>query len=310
MSAQHNWDQVYEPLMKLLLHKKGLKTKDVIEVGKKVVTLIRGKDVKEFLTREANQGMLKKKFPAIFTTDVITEENATAVGKKLLAGRFISRVVDQAFKTQPASSSEEEKKKKPSWPERIARAADQEYDPRGFYMVVYENENQYKHLMLGAVIIFVLFLCMFPAWPMYLKVAGVHVVTSLATALIILSVVRLIFFVIVWCFGADFWIFPNMNDEYLGIVDSFKPAYSFEWRNDTKLMMGIRLASLAMIAVSLYQLSLTHTLADVGDFVKTAYLDSAEWMVDKITKAGPHKALPSMEKILEETAKFVDEGEL
>jgi len=305
--AERSWDALYEPLIKMLLHKKGLKTKEAVEVGRKVVTVIRGKDIKEFLTREANQALLKKRFPQIFPQDTITEEAANSAGKNLLEKGFICKVVDQAFKT--ASSSDEEKKKK-SWPERIARAATQDYDPKGFYSVVYEGDLRFRYYMLGAIVVFVLFLCMFPAWPMYLKVAGIHVLHSFVTFIILLSIVRLILFVCVWCFGADFWIFPNMNDEYLGIVESFQPAYSFEWRNDTKLMLTIRLSSLVMIAVSMYQLSLNYSIQDVGDFIGGAYLDAVEWTVDKVTKTDKARALPSVEQILQETAKFVDDGEL
>ena len=311
MSSEIKWDPLYEPLIKLLLHKKGLKTKEVIEVGRKVVTIIRGKDLREFLTRESNLTLLKKKFPKIFDGETVTDDTVNTIGKNLLARGFICKVLDQAFKTQAAaSSSEEDKKKKPSWPERIARAANQDYEPKGFYMIIYEGDMRYRYYMLAAVVVFVLFLCMFPAWPMYLKIAGIHVLHSFVTFIIILSIVRLILFVLVWCFGADFWIFPNMNDEYLGIVESFQPAYSFEWRNDTKLMVGIRLTSMVMIGVSMYQLSLNYTIQDVGDFVTGAYLDAVEWTVDKVTKTDKARALPSVEQILQETAKFVDEGEL
>jgi translocation protein SEC62 len=300
------WDPVYEPLIKLLTHKKGLKTKDVVEVGKKVVTIIRGKDMKEFLTRETNLSMLKKRFPSIFTEATITEANVNAVGSKLLQNGFIIRVVDQGFKT----GASEEEKKKPSWPERIAKAANQEYDPKGFYMIAYEGDPRFRYFLLGALVLVVLFLCMFPAWPMYLKVAGIHVMYILGFAYIILSIVRLVVFVIGWCFGCDFWIFPNLEDDYLGIVESFQPAYSFEWRNDTRLMTGIRLTSLVMIAVSMYQLSLNYTIQDVGDFIGSGYLDAVEWTVDKLTKVEKARALPSVEQILKETEKFVEGGEL
>jgi hypothetical protein len=57
-----------------------------------------------------------------------------------------------------------------------------------------------------------------------------------------------------------------------------------------------------MIGLSCYQLSQTHSLSDVAEFVGGTYLDVVEWGVDKITK-GPDgtKLLPSWEQIQNET---------
>ena len=266
-SKQRVWDNSYEPLIKMLLHKKGVRTKEAVEVGRKMVTIVRGKDIKEFLTKDVNLPVLKKKFPKLFEGAVISESDVNAVGKQLVSLGFLCRVIDQAFKTQqPSTSSEDAKQsespskeptktKKSSWPERVARAQLQEFDPKGFYMVTYEADPTLKYVLLGGIVLVVLLLCMFPAWPMYLKIAAWHVLVAFSTALIALTIVRLILFVIVWCFGADFWIFPNMNDEYLGIVDSFKPAYSFEWRKDEKLMLTMRFVSIIMIAAARSELA-------------------------------------------------------
>ena len=292
------WDSTYEPLFKLLLHKKGIQSKEAIEVGKKVVNIIRGKDFREFLIKETNTALLKKRFPNIFDSD-ITDECVNSVGSSLLKLGFITRVVDQAFKTK----AEEVEPKKKSWPSRVGLADIQQFDSKGFYMIKYQEDGSLRHFLLGLVIVLTICMFMFPAWPLMLKIAAVHVLVALSTSLLALSVVRLILFVIVWCFGADFWLFPNLNDEYLGIIDSFKPVYSFEWRKDELLMKICRFTSLVIIALACYQLSLTHTLADVGDFVSTAYLDVVEWSVDKLTKAPePNKSLPSWEQIQKDTA--------
>lgn len=36
----------------------------------------------------------------------------------------------------------------------------------------------------------------------------------------------------------NFWIFPNLDNEKLGFVESFKPFYSFEYRNGSKGSKG------------------------------------------------------------------------
>lgn len=35
-----------------------------------------------------------------------------------------------------------------------------------------------------------------------------------------------------------FWIFPNLDNEKLGVLDSFKPFYSFEYRDSSKGSKG------------------------------------------------------------------------
>ncbi len=61
-----DWNATSEPLVLLLLHKKGLPQRDAVEVAKKMVRIVRGKNMKDFLTRDSNLSMLRKKFPSIF----------------------------------------------------------------------------------------------------------------------------------------------------------------------------------------------------------------------------------------------------
>jgi translocation protein SEC62 len=291
-----------------------------------MVRIIRGKDIREFLTRDSNQSMLRKKLANVLgrsastpsaspqlgaSVPVVTEANIATFGQKLIDLGFVVRVVDQAFKTktdEAAAPDATAKKTRPAWPSRVAVAAEQVYDQKGYYMVVYEDSDPtMRRVLLGIIVTVTLFLCMFPAWPMYLKIGAWHVLVAFSTSLLALTVVRMIAFVLVWCVGADFWIFPNMNDEYLGLVDSFKPLYSFEWRKDEKLMLICRFASILMLAGTSYQLAQTHELKDVTDFVQTAYLDVVEWGVDKLTKTPDVKMLPSWEQIEKET-RGVDTG--
>ena len=53
------WDQDLEPLIKVLLGKKGIKTKNAAEIGRKKVDYFRGKDFKTFL--KGNPELLSKK---------------------------------------------------------------------------------------------------------------------------------------------------------------------------------------------------------------------------------------------------------
>ena len=169
-------------------------------------------------------------------------------------------------------------------------------------MIQYDPSNPVlRKFLLTTLVGLTLFLCMFPAWPMYLKIGAWQVLVALSTSLLGITLVWMVLFVLVWCVGGYFWIFPNMNDEYLGLVDSFKPLYSFEWRKDDKLMLLSRFLAIAMIGMSSYQLAQTHELKDVRDFVETAYLDVVEWGVDKLTKGPDVKMLPRWDDIEKET---------
>ena len=66
-----------------------------------------------------------------------------------------------------------------------------------------------------------------------------------------LFTVRLFFYLLLYVFGCDFWIFPNLNNDKLGVIESFKPFYSFERRkNDTLLYFLFRLAIATTVVYS------------------------------------------------------------
>merc|ERR1712048_234231 len=76
-------------------------------------------------------------------------------------------------------------------------------------------------------------------------------------------------------------------------------GYSWEKRKDDLLMLLIRFGSLAIVAVAVEQISQTHSLSDVQDFVTSSYIDVLDWGVDKLTALpGSEKAaLPSLEQL-------------
>ena len=63
----------------------------------------------------------------------------------------------------------------------------------------------------------------------------------------ITCIVRWTVFLTCWCIGYDFWILPNLFDESLTVVESFKPLYTFE---KTPKGQGIYRAVLAVLLVA------------------------------------------------------------
>jgi translocation protein SEC62 len=285
---QPEWDPNFEPLMKVLLGKKGIKTKSASEVGKKKVDYFRGKDFKKFLLE--NETLLKKKCMAALNSALegkhpVTDKDVERMGHELIARNFCYKAV-----YKPLNPTAADKKKK--WPDRVARAANQSFDCEEYYAITYEGGSGLQHFLLALIIAGVLLACMFPVWPMWAKVGIWYLSVIFLTLYFGLLILRMIIYTMFWIVGFDFWIFPNINDEYCGFLDSFQPFYSWEKRKDDPLMLFVRFGSLAITAVAVQQIAETHSLADVQDLITTSYADVLDWGVEKLT------ALPGSEKAM------------
>jgi len=305
------WDQTFEPVMKVLLGKKGIKTKSASEVGRKKVDYFRGKDFKKFMLE--NESMLTKKCSKALeeTLDGKLPENdkdVEAMGNQLIQRNFCYRALYKPL--NPTSKSEDGAEKKvKKWPDRLGRSPNQNFDPEGFYVITYEGGGGLQHFLLGLIIAGVLLACMFPVWPMWAKVGVWYLSVIFLTVYFGLLILRMLIFAMFWVVGFDFWIFPNINDEYCGFLDSFKPVYSWEKRKDDALMLLVRFGSLGIAAVAIQQIAETTSLEDVQDFVTSSYIDVLDWGVDKLTAlpGSDKQALPSVEELQKE--KDLDDNE-
>ncbi|KAF4713021.1 Translocation protein S62 [Perkinsus olseni] len=159
-----------------------------------------------------------------------------------------------------------------------------------------------QYVLLAVVVTAVLLMCLFPVWPMWAKLAVWYLTVAFSTFMTVLLVIRMICYVALWAFGADFWIFPNLLDEDLGVIESFQPLYSFAYRSDDWLMIVCRVLSVGVIAIAIHQLSQTHSLSDIGEFAKVQFLDIVEWGENKLQN-GPEmkQRFPSLEQVKQET---------
>lgn len=161
-----------------------------------------------------------------------------------------------------------------------------------------------QHFLLALIIAGILLVCMFPVWPMWAKIGVWYLSVIFLFFYFGLLIVRLIVYTAFWIVGFDFWIFPNINDEYCGFLDSFKPLYSFDKRKDDALMLLVRFGSLAITAVAVQQIAETHSLQDVQDFVTSSYLDVLDWGVEKLTAlpGSEKQMLPSVDELAKDLA--------
>jgi len=288
--------------MKVLLGKKGIKTKSASEVGKKKVDYFRGKDFKKFLLE--NDAILTKKCTKALEECLEgnvpdTDKDVEALGNMLIQKEFCYKA---CYKPLNADGSEKKPKK---WPDRLARVPNQSFDPEGYYVILYEGGSGLQHFLLALIIAGVLLACMFPVWPMWAKVGVWYLSVIFLTFYFGVLILRMVIFTVFWIIGFDFWIFPNLNDEYCGFLDSFQPIYTWEKRKDDSLMLLVRFVSLAIVAVAVQQIAETTSLEDVQDLITSSYIDVLDWGVEKLTAlpGSEKKALPSVEELQKEADK-------
>jgi len=103
-----------------------------------------------------------------------------------------------------------------------------DFDESGYYTWIYEGNKAFRNFMTTALIVGFTLCTAFPIWPTFLKVFVWYLSVSLLLFVFFLITFRAFVFLVIWILGYEFWVFPNLFDESLGFVDSFKPLYSAE----------------------------------------------------------------------------------
>jgi translocation protein SEC62 len=147
-----------------------------------------------------------------------------------------------------------------------------------FYLVNIERGSGKLYFYLAVVVIGVLCYCLFPVWPFEVKMAVWWVSYILLIVLLAINVVRYTLFLSLYIFGLDFWIFPNLYDDKAGILDSFKPFYTYSKREETWMTILVRLS----IAIAFLYASVTiyinpEMIDDIYNHVFEAGTDFFDW---------------------------------
>ena len=154
-----------------------------------------------------------------------------------------------------------------------------------------------------------LFCVCFPIWPNFLKVFAWYMSVSLLIFIFFLVTFRGVLFLFVWILGYDCWFLPNLFDESLGFVDSFKPVVSFEKTKEGQLMyrVGIAVAFFSFCWWAVTQPSeFDGFIAAQGDFIKDLYDGKLLTDVSQTDKENIDK--PKMES-LEDLLKTLDSSD-
>jgi hypothetical protein len=100
------------------------------------------------------------------------------------------------------------------------------FESNGYYVWIYSGSVMFSHIAIVVMIIVIIAFTLLPLWPMVARKALWYLSVTFLLCFSGFCAIRLALFLMLWMVGIEFWIFPNMFDESLSVVDSFKPVYS------------------------------------------------------------------------------------
>lgn len=296
------WDPTFEPLVHHLIASNGVKIRPAVEVGKKAVEYCRATDLVKWVLK--HEETLRNKFPNCFENPSIslTSKESESLIMDLSRLGFIYRAHYKPISNRPTEQSPQQLQPDsgkmnidssiPKWPKRLEMSREQRFDMNSFYIFRYEPKSHWPYIYLALIVAAVLAVCLFPAWPLALKLSTWYLSVFFLTFILGSVVIRLALFTFFWFFGVDFWFFPNLFDEELGVIDSFKPLFTWDKREDDWGMFAARIfLGILMIATG-YQLSQTHSLLDVHRFAKQQFLDVLDWGHQKLAAPPAESSVP------------------
>eukprot|EP00980_Cylindrotheca_fusiformis_P012633 scaffold3084_cov144-Cylindrotheca_fusiformis.AAC.81 len=149
-----------------------------------------------------------------------------------------------------------------------------DFDEAGYFTWIYEGDMTQSHMLTAALVVGFLCCVCFPIWPSFLRVFVWYLSVSLLLFIFLLITVRALLFLFVWMVGWEFWFLPNLFDESLGFVDSFKPVISCEPTKPGQLpyRLGVGVAFFSFCYWAVTQPSeFDGFVAAQGDFLKDLY---------------------------------------
>eukprot|EP00397_Hematodinium_sp_SG-2012_P035555 GEMP01038260.1.p1 GENE.GEMP01038260.1~~GEMP01038260.1.p1 ORF type:complete len:307 (+),score=47.31 GEMP01038260.1:54-974(+) len=268
--------------------KTGVKT--AVEVGLRKVRYVRGCDLIDHLEELTTEDGLysDKRLEALNTNWLGTHVSAEEVGIRLLKEGLISAAV-----YRPRAGEKIRK-----FPDRLVRSGGQRAVERdGYYIMNIEERDKFMAVKIIALISGILSIVMFPAWPFWAKVGLWYFLILLLFGLISCILLRVVLFLVFWVAGIDFWILPNLFDEYVPWSEAFTPLLLVAKNYDDVATVSIRFLLLTSCALAIAELSRTWA---VGDLASPA-LSSMEWGHDKLWERyhmeHTRAALPSLEEL-------------
>jgi hypothetical protein len=135
-----------------------------------------------------------------------------------------------------------------TWRESGARI----FEPEARYYWVYGGDQSWARIRLAIVVLLVLALCMFQLWPTSVRVGVWYLAVTVLLALVGVTLLQLTVFAVVWVFGWDLWLLPNLwADE--PVWEIFSPVVTFKRSGDSRPYLRLGLVGLlAALAYFVY----------------------------------------------------------
>jgi translocation protein SEC62 len=149
-----------------------------------------------------------------------------------------------------------------------------DFDEAGYFTWIYEGDMTKSHMLTAALVVGFLCCVCFPIWPSFLRVFVWYLSVSLLLFIFLLITVRALLFLFVWMLGWECWVLPNLFDESLGFIDSFKPVISCDATKPGQLpyRIGVAVAFFSFCYWAVTQPSeFDGFVAAQGDFLKDLY---------------------------------------
>jgi hypothetical protein len=110
-----------------------------------------------------------------------------------------------------------------------------------YYIINRNKSHKWSYFYLGILITLILMYVLMPIWPYKIKVGVWYISYILLIFIGCLYGIRILIFVFFFIFGFNVWLFPDMDDPKLGVIDSFRRVFSFEKRNEKWYTILIRI---------------------------------------------------------------------
>lgn len=167
---------------------------------------------------------------------------------------------------------------KKKWPKKLIPQRDGRANDKTFITWLTPKDSKRLSLFLMLIIFAVLLIVLFPLWPVGVKLIIWYISFYLLVFLVGLIILRVIVWTILFIFGLDFWIFPNLLEDTYYILDTFKPFYSFAVRKDGARMIMVRLVTLGSVVLGGYQFfSDQANIDNITEGVNEMIDDTFEW---------------------------------
>lgn len=227
-------------------------TKSASLYGVQRITYIKGKDLKQFFAENFNE--IKKEILEITKTDIGKEASKDSLQKFYQINQ--QRNIFHYLKRIPGDKAKYPKKflllKKDD-----DKDLEYNFTETGFYSLNIKKENSKKPIIyLSLLVICILFVVLFPIWPLKVKLGVLYFLMSLIIFLIAFLILTIIITIVGILFGYDIYIMANIDDVKLSWKDRlFKDFILIEGREDEcsfKVFRAIIIISLILIGVIAY----------------------------------------------------------